>query len=85
MRIAHARRGEMAAIDQTHGGAGPILYKSLYDKEEFQTDWFFPTETHLTGGISCCLDSFHSKRPKVCRLWRMRGGAYSGRPRWGWM
>ena len=28
MRIAHARREEMAAIDKAHGGAGPILFKS---------------------------------------------------------
>ena len=50
MRIAHARREEMAAIDKAHGGAGPVLFKSLYDKEAFQTDWFFVHSAYLLPG-----------------------------------
>ena len=41
MPIAHARREEMQELSRVHGGANTILFKSLFDKDAFQTPWFF--------------------------------------------
>ena len=50
MRIAHARREEMQEIDKAHGGAGPVLFKSLWEKKDFQTDWWFVHSAYLLPG-----------------------------------
>jgi len=50
MRIAHARREEMKEIDKAHGGAGPILFKSLFEKKDFQSDWWFVHSAYLLPG-----------------------------------
>jgi mannose-6-phosphate isomerase-like protein (cupin superfamily) len=50
MRIAHARREEMQELDNCHGGAGPILFKSLYEKADFQTPWWFVHSAILLPG-----------------------------------
>jgi mannose-6-phosphate isomerase-like protein (cupin superfamily) len=41
MRIAYARREEMNEIDNVHGGAGPILFTSLFSNTDFETPWWF--------------------------------------------
>jgi mannose-6-phosphate isomerase-like protein (cupin superfamily) len=50
MRIAHARREDMLEIDKAHGGAGPILFKALWEKKDFQTDWWFVHSAYLLPG-----------------------------------
>ena len=41
MRIAYARREEMTEIDNVHGGASSILFKRLFENDDFQTPWRF--------------------------------------------
>ena len=36
MRIAYARREEMTEIDNDHGGASSILFKRLFENDDFQ-------------------------------------------------
>ncbi|MCC7263404.1 MAG: cupin domain-containing protein [Candidatus Latescibacteria bacterium] len=50
MRIAHARREEMQEIDKAHGGAGPVLFKSLFERKDFQTEWWFVHSAYLLPG-----------------------------------
>ena len=51
MRIAHADKNEMREIDKVHAGAGPILFKSLYEQKDFETPWcFLHSAVLLPGG-----------------------------------
>lgn len=51
MRLGHARREEMRSINNVHGGAGPILFKSLFERDEFKTPfWFVHSAILLPGG-----------------------------------
>jgi mannose-6-phosphate isomerase-like protein (cupin superfamily) len=50
MRIAHARREEMPEIDKAHGGAGPVRFKSLFERKDFQTEWWFVHSAYLLPG-----------------------------------
>ena len=50
MRIAHSIREEMQE-GLSHEGAGPILFKSLWEEADFQTPWVFVhTAILLPGG-----------------------------------
>jgi mannose-6-phosphate isomerase-like protein (cupin superfamily) len=51
MNLKHAGREDMRLIDNVHGGAGPILFKSLGERNDFQTPWcFMHTAILLPGG-----------------------------------
>ncbi len=41
MQIAHARREEMNELKGVHAGANSILFKSLFEKDAFETPWWF--------------------------------------------
>lgn len=41
MQIAHARREEMNELKGIHAGANSILFKSLFEKDAFETPWWF--------------------------------------------
>jgi mannose-6-phosphate isomerase-like protein (cupin superfamily) len=50
MRIAYARREEMQEISGVHGGAGSILFKSLFEGDDFGTPWRFIHSAILPPG-----------------------------------
>jgi mannose-6-phosphate isomerase-like protein (cupin superfamily) len=51
MHIAHADEEGAREIDNVHGGAGPILFKSLAEQSDFETPWcFMHTAVLLPGG-----------------------------------
>lgn len=50
MHITHARREEMQQLDRVHAGAGPILFKSLFERKDFQTPWWFVHSAILLPG-----------------------------------
>ena len=50
MRIAHARKENMQQIDEVHGGAGPILFDRVFEREDFATDWSFIHAASLLPG-----------------------------------
>ena len=41
MRVANARREDMQALSAVHGGAGTILFNSLWDRADFDTPFAF--------------------------------------------
>jgi len=49
MRIAHSIREEMSE-GLSHDGAGPILFKSLWEPSDFQTPWVFVHAAILLPG-----------------------------------
>ena len=53
MPIAHARPENMDELSGVHGGAGSILFQSLYADDDFQTPWRFIHAAMLlpSGGI----------------------------------
>lgn len=50
MRIVQADRESMREIDNVHGGAGPILFKSLGERSDFETPWCFMHAALLLPG-----------------------------------
>lgn len=50
MRIARARREQMAELTGVHGGAGSILFMSLWDAADFDTPWAFVHAAILLPG-----------------------------------
>lgn len=50
MRIVQADRESMREIDNVHGGAGPILFKSLRERSDFDTPWCFMHAALLLPG-----------------------------------
>ena len=51
MNILHAYEEDAREIDHVHGGAGPILFKSLIERDTFETPWcFMHTAVLLPGG-----------------------------------
>lgn len=51
MNVLHADREGVRELDQVHGGAGPILFKSLMERDNFETPWcFMHTAILLPGG-----------------------------------
>lgn len=50
MNIAHSDRESMRTLENVHGGAGPILFKSLAERSNFQTPWCFTHAAILLPG-----------------------------------
>ena len=50
MQIAHARREEMTEIKGVHAGANSIFFKSLFEKNAFQTPWWFIHSAFIPPG-----------------------------------
>lgn len=50
MRIAHARREDMKEIQGVHGGAGSLAFMSLWEQEQFETDWWAIHAAYLPPG-----------------------------------
>jgi|GEM_PF-2150247 len=50
MNLQHAGRESMRRIDNVHGGAGPILFQSLGERNDFETPWCFMHAALLLPG-----------------------------------
>ena len=50
MRVATADRDSMEELSDVHGGAGPILFKRLWERDDFETAFTFVHAAVLLPG-----------------------------------
>ena len=50
MRLARARRESMKTLENVHQGAGSILFDSMLERDDFETNWSFVHAAYLAPG-----------------------------------